>query len=157
MRSGVHRWRCLHVSSAVAVSFLLASGCSLLGPDEPWSGNRGALAGSVYSTQGVSLAGIEMHVCAEIGYSSTRDVDYQIATGDDGTYELSDMDLGGSHAFTAEYQVYVNRTEADTTAISSDHGTGVGTVTIEKDRTAAFDAVLKYRGAGPMEPEQLVE
>jgi hypothetical protein len=114
---------------AVAVVALSFAGCSSIGPDSSWTANEGTIEGTVVSNVGKELPDIQVRLWGGID-EECNPIEYLTTTDLSGMYEVSSVDLGGSHAYELTYQMYVNRTPSSAAPINEAYGTYVGTVTV---------------------------
>ncbi len=139
-------------AAVVAVAALGLSGCSMVSPESSWTGIEGSIGGTVRSSGGSALAGIDVRVCGEVDCGEC--VEYYVVTDASGSYHIENMELGWAYAYEMDYVVYVNRTTSSAYPIDSDYGTDVATVAV----TATggwYDAVIIDQGPGI--PEDLID
>jgi hypothetical protein len=140
---------------AVMVAGALATGCSTVGPDDSLNAT-GSLDGTVQSDRGNPVPSMEVCLwCA--GTTEDTELEYRATTGESGTFELADIDLGGPHAFAKTYEVYVNRTRECTEPINDWYGTHSGTVSVERDPGGPVEFVITWIDHTPAQPSQNIE
>jgi len=144
----LHRLGMLGVLALVAV--VGVAGCSMTSPSDPWDGNTGSLEGTVSSDRGGAIQGIQVCLWAELG-ASQEQVEYTLVTDAQGVFEESEMDLGERHAFEATYEVYVNCTKTDQSAINDDYRTCITTVTLSTEDVAQKNVVLEEVSIGDVD------
>jgi len=148
------RRRLLHraVVAALVVLAVVATGCSMVGPESSWSGNEGSLTGVVRSTQGYALAGIDVRVRTEVSEGDW--IQYDATTDAAGVYRLTGVELGQAHAYEKDYTIYVNRSTSSASPIVSGYGTYVASVPISVGGTD-YDVTITV--AAPGTPDGFIE
>jgi hypothetical protein len=152
-RSLLHRIAIAGVIAAVAGMAL--GGCGQFGPSETWIGDTGTLGGAVRSAGDQGLAGIDIYLWTELG-KDARQVEYWSETDSWGQYRIDGIEMASPHSFAEVYDIYVNRTPGDPTAINSDYTTYWSSVTILDSEPSWADIVIEYVG-GPEDPEHYIE
>lgn len=118
----------------LAVGGLALAGCSVLGPEPSWNGSDGTIEGTITSDAGKEVGGIEVTLWGGID-EACDPIEYCATSAADGTYSLTSVEIGGTHAYECTYEMYVNRTPSSATPIDSSYGTYVATVTVSVNGT----------------------
>jgi hypothetical protein len=140
---------------AVVVAGALATGCSTVGPDDS-SNATGSLDGTVQSSRGTPAPSMEVCLwCA--GTTEATELEYRATTDEAGTFGLDDIDLGGPHAYSKTYDVFVNRTRESSDPINDWYGTYSGTVSVERESGSPVGFVVTWIDHTPEQPTQGIE
>ncbi len=108
----------------------MACGCSVVSPEDgAWSGGYGEVTGTVTNRSGVPLEDMTVSMWGEVGMSQTE-TSYEVTTDASGAFVISDIDLGGTHAYSQTYDIYVNCTQDDRSAVDEEYSTYVGSVVV---------------------------
>lgn len=135
----------------------MACGCSVVSPEaSSWDGGHGEVTGTVSNSVGEPLEDIMVSLWAEVGVSQTE-VTYEVTTDANGAFVVSEIDLGGKHAFSQTYEVYANCMKEDRAALNTEYTTYVGSVTVEKTDSCTVTIELSVADDGPGEPSSAFE
>lgn len=146
----------LRTVAVAAFVVMIATGCSMIGPESAWDGNNGTVTGTVNNRMGTPIEAMTVQMWAEVG-SDAREVTYEVTSGADGTFELSDIDLGDPHSFAQVYEVYVNRMKDTDVSLNEEYVSYYGSVTVTKDSDCVVAVVLDLVDTDPGDPESMFE
>ena len=146
----------LRTFAAAAFVVMIATGCSMIGPESAWDGNSGTVTGTVNDRMGSPIVAMTVQMWAEVG-SEAREVTYEVTSGADGTFELTDIDLGDPHSFAQTYEVYVNRMKDAEASLNEDYVTYYCSVSVTKDADCVVAIVLDPADTDPGDPESMFE
>lgn len=149
--------RAVVATAIVAAGCVMACGCSVLSPaDGSWEGGYGEVTGTVTNRVGTPLDEISVSMWAEVGVSQTETT-YEVTTDGDGCFVISDVDLGGQHAYSQTYEIYVNCMKVNRAAVNIDYTTHVGSVTVEQSEDCTVVFELSMVDDGPGDPSSTFE
>lgn len=143
------------VACAVIAAAAFTTGCSTVGPDDPWNAT-GSLDGTIQSDRGDPVPSMEVCLwCA--GTTEAAELEYRTTTDVSGTFELDDIDLGAPDASAKTYDVFVNRTRESTEPINDWYGTYSGTVSVEKEPGAPVEFIVTWIDRTPEQPSDIMQ
>ncbi len=149
--------RAVAATAIVVAGCLMACGCSVVSPEESeWSGGYGEVTGTVTNRSGAPLEDMTVSMWGEVGISQTE-MSYEVTTDSTGAFVISEVDLGGTHAYSQTYDLYVNCTWDDRAAVDVAYTTYVGSVVVERDDDCVVTVELSTADNGPGAPGSMFE
>ena len=149
--------RAVAATAIVVAGCLMACGCSVVSPEaSEWSGGYGEVTGTVTNRSGVPLEDMTVSMWGEVGTSQTE-TNYEVTTDANGAFVISEVDLGGAHAYSQTYDLYVNCTWNDRAAVDVAYTTYVGSVAVESSGDCVVSVELSVADGGPGDPGSMFE
>ncbi len=149
--------RAVAATAIVVAGCLMACGCSVMSPeDSEWSGGYGEVTGTVTNRAGTPLEDMMVSMWAEVG-TNEAETSYEVTTDSSGAFVISEVDLGGTHAYSQTYDLYVNCTWNDRAAVNAEYTTYVGSVVVESSGDNVVSVELTVADNDPGDPGSMYE
>jgi len=149
--------RAVAATAIVVAGCLMACGCSVVSPEaSEWSGGYGEVTGTVTNRSGVPLEDMTVSMWGEVG-TSQSETSYEVTTDATGAFVISEVDLGGTHAYSQTYDLCVNCTWSNRAAVDVAYTTYVGSVLVESTGDCVVTVELSAVDDDPGIPDSMFE
>jgi hypothetical protein len=135
---------------------VVAGGCSSVDPTDRWSSTTGSVTGTVRSSEGDAVEGVEVWLWTELSPDG-QDVSYDTITDQWGSYEFPEVEMATQHSFQQTYWICANRTPERASSTNVHYGTVITTLTVERDSECVADMSIEAIDDNPDDPESYIE